>query len=300
MKRILALVAVFSIVVAACSGSDEVVASVNGEDITRSEVEVLVPATDDGSAETDFTRYLSVIIQWEAISQAAAAEYGIEPTDDEIGARLDELVADQGEGATLEQYLTQVNASEAGVRLFAEQLIIQDAIQADLSDVDPISDDEVNTELAENPLDWTVVCASHILVSTEEEAITVLERLDGGEDFAVVAQEVSIDTGSGASGGDLGCTAPSGFVEPFAAATMEAEIGVVTEPIESEFGFHFIVVSEREEATPEVVRLAFAREALATAIDDWFVGVVESADVAVEEEIGVWVTEPTPQVLTVN
>ena len=131
MKRILAAVAALSIVVTACGGSDDVVASVNGEDITRSEVNVLVPDTDDPSAVTDFSRYLTVVIQWEAISQAAAEE-GIEPTDEEIDARLDELVAGQGEGATLEQYLEQVQASEEGIRLFTEQLVIQDVIQTDL------------------------------------------------------------------------------------------------------------------------------------------------------------------------
>jgi parvulin-like peptidyl-prolyl isomerase len=300
MKRILAVLAVFSVVVSACSGSDDVVASVNGENIVRSQVEALEPQSDDGTATVDFTRYLSVIIQWEAISQAAA-ERGIDPTADEIDQRLDELVAGQGQDATLEDYLAQVNASEEGIRQFARQLIIQDAIQAELTaSAEPISDDVINSELVNNPLDWTVVCASHILVETEEEAGAVAVRLESGEDFAVVAQEVSLDTGSGESGGDLGCNSPSGYVDTFAAATMEAEIDVPTAPVLSEFGYHIILVSQREEATQDVVREALERDALVTAVDDWFVGVVASADVSVEEEIGVWVTEPTPQVVAVN
>jgi len=301
MRRLIVVLAVFSLVVAACSDSDEVVASVNGADIARSQVDILAPETDDGSVVADFTRYLSVIIQWEAISQAAAADYGIEPTADEIDARLVELVAGQGEGATLEDYLAQVNASEEGIRQFAAQLIIQDAVQAALTDsADPISEEVVNTELLDNLLDWTVVCASHILVGTEEEAAVVTSRLDSGEDFAVVAAEVSTDPGSAPNGGDLGCNSPTGFVDAFATATMEAEIGVVTEPVESEFGFHVILVSQREEATPDIVRDAMVRDALATAVDEWFVGVIESAVVSVDEEIGVWVTDPTPQVLASN
>ncbi len=299
MKRILAAAAAMSIVVAACGGSDEVVASVNGEDITRSQVNVLVPDTDDPSAVTDFTRYLSVVIQWEAISQAAAEE-GIEPTDEEIDARLDELVAGQGEGSTLEAYLEQVQASEGGIRLFTEQLIIQDAVQADLAEEGTVTDDEVNSELANNLLDWTVVCTSHILVGSEEEAIAVQDRLAAGEDFAVVAAEVSADVASGASGGDLGCNSPSGFVGSFAAATLEAEIDVVTEPVESEFGYHLILVNQREVATPDVVRVGLERDALASAVDAWFLGVIEAADVTVDGEIGVWVTDPSPQVLATN
>ncbi len=301
MKRLLALAAVFSLFVAACSGTDDVVASVNGEDIVYSQVEMLAPDTDDDSFAADFTRYLSVVIQWEAISQAAAADHGIEPTAEEIDARLDELVAGQGQGATLEDYLAQVNASEDGIRLFAEQLIIQDAIQAVLgAEGELISDEVVNDELLNNPLTWTVVCASHILVATEDEANAALERLDAGEEFAVVAQETSIDSVSAAIGGDLGCSAPVGYVEEFAAATMEAEIDVVTDPIESEFGYHLILVNQREEATPDVVQLALQRDALTTAVDDWFLGVIEDAAVSVPEDIGLWVTEPTPQVVTVN
>ena len=301
MKRLLAVLAVFSLVAAACSSSDDVVASVNGVDVVRSQVDILAPETDDGSQVSDFTRYLSVIIQWEAISQAAAAEYGIEPTADEIETRLVEFVAVQGEGATLEEYLARVNASQEGIRQFAKQLIIQDAIQAEMTDAaDLISDDVINNELLENPLDWTVVCAAHILVETEDEAADVKARLDSGEDFAAVAGEVSVDPGSAASGGDLGCNSSAGFVGPFATATMEAEIDVVTEPVESEFGFHVILVTQREEATPDVVRETMVRDALATAVDDWFDGVIEGAVVSVDEEIGIWVTDPTPQVLEVN
>lgn len=276
------------------------VASVNGEEITRAQVDVLAPDIDDGGDTTNFSRFLSVVIQWTAISQAASAEFGVDPSDAEIDARLDELVAGHGEGATLEEYLEQVDASEAGIRLFARQLIIQDIVQADLADADLISDDEVNSELAANALDWTVVCASHILVLTEGEAIAAQDRLKAGDDFASVAQEVSIDTGSGVSGGDLGCSSPAGYVESFATATMAAEIDVVTDPIESEFGFHLILVSQREEATPDVVRVGMERDALASAVEAWFLGVIEAADVTIDEDIGVWVTDPTPQVLTVN
>ncbi len=301
MKRLLAVLVALSIVTAACSGSDAVVASVNGTDIPRSEVEKLVPVADEDGAASDFTRFLSVVIQWRAISLAAASDFGIMPTEDEITMRLDELVAGQAEGATLEEYLAAVDASEEGIREFARQLIIQDGVQARLAETaERIGDDVINAELADSPLDWTVVCASHILVEIEEEALAVAARLDAGEDFATIAQEVSLDPGSGSNGGDLGCTSPGGYVPSFATATMEAELGVPTAPVESEFGFHIILVTQREEATSELVRDALEREALVGAVDDWFMGVIESADVTVDDEIGVWVTEPSPQVLSVN
>ena len=82
-------------------------------------------------------------------------------------------------------------------------------------------------------LEWTQVCASHILVATEEEATNLKTQLDDGGDFAVLATEMSLDTGSGAQGGDLGCASPAGYVGPFADATMTATIGVVTDPVDA-------------------------------------------------------------------
>ncbi|MDK1039603.1 MAG: peptidylprolyl isomerase, partial [Actinomycetota bacterium] len=213
----------------------------------------------------------------------------------------EEFVAGLADDTTLEAYLASVNASVAGIREFARQLVIQDGIESRLAGAaDPISDDMITDELVNARLDWTVVCASHILVETVEDAEAVIVRLDGGEAFATVAGEVSLDPGSASDGGDLGCNSPSGFVDSFAAATMVAEIDVPTAPVESDFGFHIILVSQREEATQELVREALEIDALAAAVDGWFVAVIASAEVSVDEAIGVWVTEPTPQVLATN
>lgn len=305
MKRLLAVIAVFSIVATACGGSDDVVATVNGEDVARSQVGILAPESDPGSVKGDFSNYLSVIIQWKAISQAAEADLGIVPTDDEVDTRLDALVAEQGHDATLDEYLTQVDASEDGIREFTKQLIIQDELQGTLAAAAvPISDDVIADELLNNVLDWTVVCVTGIRVATEAEAVAVVARLDSGEDFAAVAQEVSIDVESGANGGDLGCRSPSEFGPEFgpefAALTMETDIDVVSAPIESEQGYDIIIVSQREEATPDVVREVLERSALAEAVDSWFAGVMAGAIVVVDEGIGVWVTDPSPQVVSVN
>ena len=300
MKRLLVILVALSVTAAACSSSDGVVASVNDEDIVRSQIEILAPERDQDSS-ADFTRFLSAVILWTAVSQAAATEFGIEPTEEEIDTRVDELVAAQGEGATLETLLGQASTTEEGIRQLSEQLVIQDAIQEELATtVDSVSEDLVSNELVNNHIDWTVVCAAHILVETEDEAAVVLVRLDAGEDFGEVARELSTDVGSGANGGDLGCISPAGYVPEFAAATMTADIGVVTDPVESEFGYHIILVSQREEATPEVVRASMERDAIAGAVDSWFLSVITDAVVVVDEAIGVWVTEPSPQVVTIN
>ncbi|HWU18717.1 MAG TPA: peptidylprolyl isomerase [Devosia sp.] len=92
--------------------------------------------------------------------------------------------------------------------------------------------------------------ASHILVATEEEAKAIKAELDGGADFATIAKEKSIDPGA-ANGGDLGFFGKGMMVAPFEqAAYALTEIGQVSEPVQSQFGWHIIKLEEKRESTP--------------------------------------------------
>jgi len=92
--------------------------------------------------------------------------------------------------------------------------------------------------------------ASHILVPTEEEAKAVKAQLDGGADFATVAKEKSIDPGA-ANGGDLGFFSKGMMVAPFeAVAFAMTEPGQISDPVESQFGWHVIKLEEKRKSTP--------------------------------------------------
>ena len=88
--------------------------------------------------------------------------------------------------------------------------------------------------------------ARHILVETEEEANAAVERLAAGEDFADLAAELSTDTSSAATGGELGFVSPDTFVPAIDEAVFSLPIGEVSEPIETQFGWHVVEVLERE------------------------------------------------------
>jgi len=92
--------------------------------------------------------------------------------------------------------------------------------------------------------------AAHILVDSEEKAKELKAQLDGGADFAELAKANSTDTGSGAQGGDLGWFGTGMMVKPFEDAVIAAEIGKVTDPVQSDFGWHLILVQETRPATP--------------------------------------------------
>jgi parvulin-like peptidyl-prolyl isomerase len=136
-------------------------------------------------------------------------------------------------------------------------------------------------------------CASHILVATEQEATDVANRLAAGEDFATLAGELSTDTGSGTQGGDLGCSAADVYDPAFAAALTAAEVDVPTAPVESQFGWHLILVRDDEESARETLTAAALNEAANTWLADQF----ENADVTVDSEFGTWQATPTPQVV---
>lgn len=109
----------------------------------------------------------------------------------------------------------------------------------------------------------TEYSAAHILVATEDEAKAVAEELAGGADFAALAAEKSTDN-SAANGGDLGWFTAEMMVEPFAKAVEALEPGQVSAPVQSQFGWHVILLNEtREQAPPDFDAI---REQLATQV----------------------------------
>jgi peptidyl-prolyl cis-trans isomerase C len=95
--------------------------------------------------------------------------------------------------------------------------------------------------------------AAHILVADEAKAKELLAQLEAGADFAELAKTNSTDTGSGAVGGDLGWFGLGMMVKPFEDAVVAAEIGKVAGPVQSDFGFHLILVKETRIAAQPTV-----------------------------------------------
>lgn len=104
------------------------------------------------------------------------------------------------------------------------------------------------------------VRARHILVNTEEEAKAVLDELNNGKDFAELAQEKSIDPGA-ANGGDLGYFTKGQMVQPFEDAAFALEVGQVSQPIQTQFGWHIIKLNDKRRA--EAPQLEDVRDELA-------------------------------------
>ena len=92
--------------------------------------------------------------------------------------------------------------------------------------------------------DVTTVCANHILVPTEMDAIKIKSQIKTFDDFKYYAKRYS-QCPSGAEGGDLGCFGRGQMVKPFEKAAFEGEVGEVSDPVQTQFGYHLIWVTKK-------------------------------------------------------
>jgi peptidyl-prolyl cis-trans isomerase C len=111
--------------------------------------------------------------------------------------------------------------------------------------------------------------AAHILVETEEQAADLKTQIDGGADFADLARQHSGD-GAAANGGDLGWFGLGMMVKPFEDAVVTLQPGQVGGPIQTQFGWHLVLLKETRIAaapTLDEVREELAAEIERTAVE---------------------------------
>jgi len=88
--------------------------------------------------------------------------------------------------------------------------------------------------------------ARHILVDSKESCEQLKSKIEGGVDFAAVAREHS-KCPSGKKGGDLGTFFPGQMVKEFDQVVFKEEVGKVHGPVKTQFGFHLIEITNRQE-----------------------------------------------------
>ena len=133
---------------------------------------------------------------------------------------------------------------------------------------------------ADTPKEGEQVWARHILVEDEATAKTVLERLKNGEDFATLATELSKDTGSAANGGDLGWFGKGQMVPEFETAAFSLKDGEISEPIQSNFGWH--IIQKLGHTTVPLTSSGY-QQARQTAFDDFMKKLREESDVTIHD-----------------
>lgn len=135
----------------------------------------------------------------------------------------------------------------------AKQEILANAFVQDYIKTHPVSDEDIAKEydnLKKSNAGAREYSVRHILVEKESEAKAIAAKLKkGGKDnsFDKLAKTYSKDAGSKDHGGDLGWTSPSNLVKPFADALLTLRKGQVSEPVQSQFGWHIIQLEDERD-----------------------------------------------------
>lgn len=204
--------------------ADGVLATVNGRPIPRISVENVAQQIVETGEEVDLPRILDELINLELLTQAAE-ELDLD--------KLPEI------SATLQLQYTQTMANAYLASKSAEMSFTEEELRAEY---DAQSANVVRDEFR----------ASHILLETAEDAMSVIAELDAGKSFAQAAAEHSIDP-AGENGGDLGWFVGATMDPAFAGALADMNVGdISSEPVQTEFGFHVInLVESRDAALPD-------------------------------------------------
>jgi peptidyl-prolyl cis-trans isomerase C len=202
---------------------DKLVATVNGEKITESDVKF---ATDDLAG--------AIPVKNDDAKRKYVIDYLIDMKLASRAAILEKL----NENAEFKQRMAYAND-----RALMEIIMVRDAKKA----VTPEAMQAFYAEQVKSVKPETEVRARHILIIDEEDAKKALARVKGGEDFAKVAAELSTDPGSGKEGGDLGYFTKQRMVPEFAEAAFSTDIGQISSIVKSQFGYHIIKVEDKRE-----------------------------------------------------
>lgn len=233
--------------------ADQVVATVDGQEITLGQMIVMKQSIQDPAMAEMPDQALWDLMLDQLIRQTAVAASATE---------------DAGVRAQLELQRRNTLASAA-----VSQIAATDPTDAELqASYDRLFQDAGSV---------TEYNAAHILVDSQEKAAELKAEVEGGADFGDVAEANSTGP-SGPNRGDLGWFAADQMVPPFAEAVAAMEPGQISDPVETEFGWHVIKLNEtrlREAPPLAEVRDQISQMVLREKVEAEIARLVEEADV---------------------
>ena len=249
----------------------EVVATVNGQNITSQQLEDIFKAAVEGSGSKSadltneqklgaYNQLLQELIMDKLVAGAASGE---KVTDADVDAEIAKIKKQFPDEKIFEEQLKQAGQTPEKLKenirtMLQQQLWMKSQVKtSDVTEAQAQSFYDSNTKEFEQP---ETVKASHILfmlkpdateadVSKQKEAATkAAERATKGEDFGGLAKELSEEPGAKESAGDLGFFTKDRMVPEFANAAFSQKVGDISQPVRSQFGWHVIKVTETKPA----------------------------------------------------
>ncbi|MGD9675303.1 MAG: peptidylprolyl isomerase, partial [Candidatus Bipolaricaulia bacterium] len=196
-------------------------------------------------------------------------------------------------------YLTQtgdtLESFKERMRTTIETQYVVDAVDAQVAGAIQPTEEQLGAYYEKNIAQYDQpeqVRAAHILVETLEEAEDVRAQLAAGGDFAALAKEYSLDTGTRDKGGELGLFGRGQMVQEFEEAAFSLGAGETSAPVKTSYGYHVIRVSEHSAArTPTLTEIRdrvtqdYAKEETATRVASWYDDVYKTRDVEIQIDV---------------
>ena len=239
--------------------------------------------------------YLSSLIR-RAVLKPEAKELGIEVTAAEVQDQLDAIAGEFPSQSAFEEALKEQGLTLDQLTQLVADRALEEKLRAEVTtDVGP-SEAELRAHYEENPEDFQETAAQHILVDKRTLATDIARQLQDAPKgeieglFKRLAAQHSKDNSNKDMAGDLGYFTPGDFVPEFQEGADALEIGEVSDPVRSEFGWHVIRVTDRQKIPFEAAREQIAAEIGGTSEEDawqaWVRAAYEAADVEVNPRYG--------------
>lgn len=189
--------------------------------------------------------YLKHVVEEKLILQALMKRDlpEVEVTDEEINKAYEDIVKSQSKDK-IEEYFKKVDITEADYKNVLAQSLYEENYRNAYVEKHPGDEKEAQAMWIAQREKLKEYKASHILVSTEEQAQDIIKQLADGADFAALAKEHSKDPGTAANGGDLGYQRSEVYVDEFKDAIEHLEVGKISEPVKTQSGYHVIKVDD--------------------------------------------------------
>ncbi|MCQ6273392.1 peptidylprolyl isomerase [Bacillus sp. V3B] len=184
-----------------------------------------------------------------------------EVSDKELDEKFNSYKDQYGESFQMMLVQSGFADEDAFKEVLKTELLLEKAVMKDIKeeDIKKYYDEDYKPEIK----------ARHILVEDEETAKEVKSKLDAGEEFEDLVKEYSTDEASAEQNGDLGWFGPGAMLPEFEEAAYAAEIDAISEPVQSQYGFHIIQVTEKKEKEPyEDVKDEMKEQLIASKLGD--------------------------------
>ncbi len=251
------MLALALIIIWAGCGGDAVVASVNGQNITKSELDReikfnLGPQAGDPNSDQykSVEKQMTDVLVVQKIIDAEAQKRGISVSDAEINTAYNQQQQAAGGADKLKSKMSGAGVSTDQLRdMLRDNLYFQKLFAAVTKSVPQVTDAEAQAYYNQHKTDGTfnkpeTRHVRHILVADQATAQKIKDQLDHGADFAALAKQYSTDASTKDNGGDLGDVPSqnSGLAPEFEQAMDKLGPGQTSGPVKTQFGWHIIRV----------------------------------------------------------